>query len=73
MARRLALKQVEQLPACERAVFILRYVQRRPADEVAQGLGLSMAEVRERCVRALGRCRAGLAALLDDLPNDPST
>ena len=72
-AERLALMTalaeiIEALPTRERAVFILRYVQRLPMEHVAQRLRISRAEAHESGERALASCRARMGSRLDKAP-----
>jgi len=60
---RLALRDVlAELPATDRAVLVLRYLEDLSVDEVAARMGLSPGAVRNRSMRALERLRG----LVDD-------
>ncbi|GAB2690261.1 SigE family RNA polymerase sigma factor [Kitasatospora kifunensis] len=54
------LRALQQLPAPDRAVLVLRFWEDRSIEETATILGLSSTAVRSRSHRALGRLRARL-------------
>ncbi len=51
-------KAVERLSQRQRTVFLLRYVEERELDEIAQATGLSEGTVKAHLSRALGKVRA---------------
>ena len=55
-----ALRAIEQLPADERAIVVLRFWADLPVDEIARRLGIPAGTVKSRLHRALGRMRAEL-------------
>jgi RNA polymerase sigma factor (sigma-70 family) len=69
--RRDAVTQaIDELPAADREVVLLRGVEQLPARTVATTLELSETAVAKRYERALGRLRAKLAdSVLADLPD----
>jgi RNA polymerase sigma factor (sigma-70 family) len=62
------LDGLARLDPIDRAVLVLRYWEDLDVKTTADLLGLSPANVRTRCVRALDRLRAVLGADLLDLP-----
>jgi RNA polymerase sigma-70 factor (ECF subfamily) len=53
-------KAVEKLSRRQRTVFLLRYIEERDLNEIAQDTGLSEGTVKAHLSRALGRVRAEL-------------
>ena len=53
-------KAVERLSARQRTVFLLRYVEERELNDIAQATGLSEGTVKAHLSRAVGRVRAEL-------------
>lgn len=49
---------LEELPARQRAVIVLRYYADLPDEEIAGALGISRGTVRSQCARALDKLRA---------------
>jgi RNA polymerase sigma-70 factor (ECF subfamily) len=63
--RRLLERQIDQLPAAFRTVFILREVEELSVEETAECLSIPTATVRSRLFRARGLLRAALQRDLD--------
>jgi RNA polymerase sigma factor (sigma-70 family) len=54
---------VAELTPAVREVFVMRYVQQMPRQEIAERLGITVGAVEQRLTRALMQCRGRLAAL----------
>jgi RNA polymerase sigma factor (sigma-70 family) len=67
VARGALLQALDRLPARQRAVVVLRYVEDRSETEVAQLLGIGVGTVRSHAARALTKLRAD-GALQDFTP-----
>jgi RNA polymerase sigma-70 factor (sigma-E family) len=67
VARRALLDALDRLPARQRAVVVLRYVEDRSEGEVAELLGIGVGTVRSHVARALARLRSD-GALRDFTP-----
>jgi RNA polymerase sigma-70 factor (ECF subfamily) len=55
-----AWSAVEELPAQQRAVFVLRFVEEMPLGEIARALGLEVGTVKSHLHRAIGAVREKL-------------